>query len=542
MDLGPVWPSPKRGLAGIAVVALVVGACAVARAPTISTTVPAAIATTEPGFIVTTASLPSTTVTSVPTTRASTLSAEVWPTVRIALVGDVMLGRGIGPVVRDDPEGLFEDVRFVISDADLAGANLESPLTHLSHIAPNPFALEADPAAARLLAATGFDLMSVANNHAGDAGRASILDTIEAVRGAGMSAIGGGANAEEAVLPLVTEVHGVRVGFLAFDATLAGVPASAARAGITSWNEAVVRSAVSELRSCVDVLVVSVHGGVEYRMTTDPAMAAYAQLLHSLGVDVVWGTGPHVVQPVYVIAGERPTVVATSLGNFVFDQGDPDTKEGVLLEVLADASGAAAYRVGSVDHRDRRVHFDGWLDPSDDAALLGDDWWALSRPVDPVGSRTVNDLQDRFRWGEVIDASVGEVDDRDGEDVVVAFLRPYAENPVKSLFPDRPWTDGQGRSYHLGVFRASDLAQEWVAGTVFEPVVEVVACDGSLAVGYGSERSQTMVAAGAWRWRGFGFAVSSTLPRAGGLGCVDINGDGRTDPVLFDLNVGGENG
>ncbi|HKZ75278.1 MAG TPA: CapA family protein, partial [Actinomycetota bacterium] len=82
--------------------------------------------------------------------------------VRLLFAGDVMLGRGVAPIARADPEGLFAGVRFVVSRSDLAVANLESPLTTLPHLSEaGPNALEARPDSARLLAGAGFDAMSV---------------------------------------------------------------------------------------------------------------------------------------------------------------------------------------------------------------------------------------------------------------------------------------------------------------------------------------------------------------------------------------------
>ncbi len=510
---------------------LAVGVLALTGCSSPSTTSPSVITTTP-----TPATGPSTTTlesilpttTSSPTTTTTRVVAARRPTVTIALAGDVMLGRGLRRIVANDPGSIFEDVRFMLSNADLAGANMESPLTDRPHIATNPYALETPPESAGILASGGFDILTIANNHAGDAGRASVVDSVEAVELAGMKAVGGGANSEQARLPVVFDVRGLRIGFLAYDATGAGTVATETKPGIARWNEEQAHLAVTALRPGVDVLVVAVHGGVEYRTWTDPYMAVLAGKLHEWGVDVIWGSGPHVVQPVYVIGGSRPTVVATSLGNLIFDQGDPETKVGAVLEVLADEQGAAAYRIATVDHHDRRVHFDEWRMPEGDAAMLGEGWWSLARSFTLAGDDAID--VDGFRYGEVVDVSRGDVDLDGHDEVVVAFTRPFQENPVNSLFPDRPWMDATGQSAHLGVFEASDLRPEWIAGTLFRPVQRVVACDGSLAIEYIGEEGT--LASGGWRWRGFGFTVTPTLDRDATLGCADIDGDGATDPVL----------
>jgi len=512
---------------GVGVLALTGCSNPSANSPSVAVATTATTPVTGPNTTAPESILPISTSSS--TTTTTHVVAAPRPTVRIALAGDVMLGRGLRRIVANDPGSIFEDVRFMLSNADLAGANMESPLTNRPHIATNPYALETPPESAGILASGGFDVLTIANNHAGDAGRPSVVDSVEAVDSAGMKAVGGGADSEQARLPVVFDVRGLRIGFLAYDATGAGTVATETRPGIARWNEDQAHLAVAALRPEVDVLVVAVHGGVEYRTWTDPYMGSIAEKLHEWGVDVMWGAGPHVVQPVYVIDGVRPTIVATSLGNLIFDQGDPETKIGAVLEVLADAGGAVAYRVAAVDHHDRRVHFNDWEAPQGDAAMVGTDWWSLARSFQLAGADVVADLEE-FRYGEIVDTSRGDVDLDGRAEVVVAFTRPFQENPVNSLFPDRPWIDATGQSAHVGVFEIPDLRPEWIAGTLFLPVHRVVACDGSLAVEYTGEDGTS--ASGGWRWRGFGFTVTSTLDRDATLGCADIDGDGATDPVL----------
>src|SRR3990172_4024649 len=88
--------------------------------------------------------------------------------VRLLFAGDVMLGRGVARVAASDPAGLFAGIRLEVASADLAVANLESPLTSQPHDpSSGPNALEAPAASAAQLARAGLDAVGVANNHAG---------------------------------------------------------------------------------------------------------------------------------------------------------------------------------------------------------------------------------------------------------------------------------------------------------------------------------------------------------------------------------------
>ncbi len=436
-----------------------------------------------------------------------------------------MLGRGVATAVAADRGGLFAGIRLEVSAADVAVANLESPLTSRPHApASGPHALEASQASARLLAVAGFDALGIANNHAGDAGPGTVADTVRALSAAGLVAVGGGPPAT----PRVVEVRGLRVALLAFDATGQGPP------GVARWNEAQARRAVTRARSAADIVAVGIHGGAEYVAATDPYLLRLGRLLASWGADVVWGQGPHVVQPVLVLDPDgdgRPTVVATSLGNFVFDQHQPGTRRGAIVEVLVAADGVRALRIGSV-HAAAPVRFLGWRPPGAGAVALRDGWWTLARRVTASATRRPGSLES-FR-GDVVDAALGDPDGDGRADVVVAFRRPFSETTVNVLVPRRQLVDLRGRTAHLGLYRPRDLRPRWVAGTLFRPVAAVAPCDGALAVAYSALDDPRAAATGAWRWRGFGFVALPDLPGSGVPACVDVDGDGRLDPVVLE--------
>lgn len=446
------------------------------------------------------------------------------PAVRVILVGDVMLGRGVAPVVATDPASVFEGVRYLISSADIAAANLESPLTTRPHVADSANTLEADPGGAAALSAAGFDVMALPNNHTLDAGLDGLGDTVAALDEAGIGYAG--ADGEDAVAtePLVVTASGLRVGFLAFDT-------AGSASGIAHWEGAPSLEAATTARQDVDVLVVSLHGGTEYLPTTDPGIGAIATQLADAGVDVVWGHGAHVVQPVTVTTGERPTVVATSLGNFLFDQVGADRTTGYLLEVLVAESGVLAYRVGITQHPDRRVEFVEWLDPVGDAAWLDDSWWSLAR--DPVVAATTSTALDEFRHGDLVAAAIGDVDGNGNEEVVASFRRPHQTTPFMETHPEVQWVDAQGRDAHLGVYGPGGLEEVWVAGTVLMPIAALEVCDQSLAVIHDQLDDPSPIAGGAWIWNGFGFETASTIPGSGTPACADIDGDGVTEPVIL---------
>ncbi|MFA5785383.1 MAG: CapA family protein [Actinomycetota bacterium] len=457
-------------------------------------------------------------------------------TVRLLFAGDVMLGRGVGKVAEADPLGLFADVHSVVSGADLAVANLESPLTSRPHLAANPNALEARPETASLLVKAGFDAMGVTNNHAGDAGPASVLDTVATLKKAGIVPVGGGADRGSALAPRVLVRGGLRIALLAFDATGQGLPAGEHSPGVALWDETRAREAVRLAKASSDIVVVGLHGGGEYRPVADPFIAGISRRLADWGADVVWGHGPHVVQPITLLSGAkgRPTVVATSLGNFLFDQNHPGTREGAVLEVLAAADGVRAWRTGATEHHDRRVHFQEWQLPKGDAAALDGRWWELARPVHPARKIAPINLSPLVRQGALIlDAAIGDVTGDGIPEVVASFRRSSRGSPAPFSAPPDP----AGRTAHVGVYQTGSFHHVWGAGSVARPVGKLAVCTGDLAVAYldrdpGAQRGGPTVGAGAWRWNGFGFAALPDLEGPGLPACADVDLDGHLDPIV----------
>lgn len=456
--------------------------------------------------------------------------------VRLLFAGDVMLGRGVAGIPVSEPAGPLAGVRWPVASADLALANLESPLTTASHDpAAGPNALEAPPSAAAFLAAAGFDAAAIANNHAGDAGPATVPDTVDALAAEGLPAVGAGASLAEAFSPLVVEVHGLRVALLAFDATGAGPRAGPSSPGVAWWDEDLARAAVSRAASSADLVAVGLHGGLEYVPSADPYLLEVARILARAGADVVWGHGAHVIQPVRTIDPDgdgRPTVVATSLGNLLFDQHAPGTRRGALLEVLAGRDGVRAYRVGTAEHRAGPATFRGWGPPRGDAVALGGAWWSLARAVGPEPGGGPMDLA-AFE-GDVADSALGDPDGDGRPDLVVAFRRPFRARDAGLGLRRGSLVDALGRSAHVGLFGPEDLRPRWVAGTLARPVPELAACDGALAVAYSTLDEPGIVAAGAWRWGGFGFVALADLPGPGVPSCSDVDGDGAADALVLE--------
>jgi hypothetical protein len=260
------------------------------------------------------------------------------------------------------------------------------------------------------------------------------------------------------------------------------------------------------------------------------------RLLAGWGADVVWGAGPHVVQPVHLLDSKqsgRPVVVATSLGNLVFDQHIPGTQRGALLEVLAGADGVRAYRIGSTVAT-APVSFLNWKTPRSDAVALAGGWWTLARQFAPAPVVRPRNLARFTSKGKVTSAAIGDPEGNGGRQLVVSFRRPFRPTKVNVLVPKHNLLDRHKLTAHIGLYHPRDLRPLWVAGTLLRPVARLAACDGSLAVAYSTLNNPSITGTGAWKWGGFGFAPLADLPGSGNPACADVDGDGRLDPLILE--------
>jgi poly-gamma-glutamate synthesis protein (capsule biosynthesis protein) len=228
---------------------------------------------------------------------------------------------------------------------DLAFVNLECPLTTDPRaIGKSGPALHGDPALATLVAAGGFDGVTLANNHTLDSGDDGLRNTLEACGAAGLLTVGAGMNRSAAEQPLAVERGGLRIALLACcerEFSVAG-PDSPGAAALDPWR---TPQAVREVASQADVVIVVLHAGNEHVETPRPGLVAACRALASSGARAVVCHHAHAPGPVEVFHG---VPIFYGLGNFLFP-GYPEAGEAwyrgyaVSLDVQADA--VASFRL-----------------------------------------------------------------------------------------------------------------------------------------------------------------------------------------------------
>ncbi len=205
-----------------------------------------------------------------PSGQASEPSDDPSPadgTLTLAFAGDIHFSGRLEPVL-GHPDDLVAALRPVLAGADIAVVNLESAITTRGTPEPKQFHFRTPPEALRVLADSGVDVASMANNHGVDYGRQGLDDTLEARRNSPLPVVGIGENAEQAYAPAVVDVRGTSVAVLAAsqipDRTADAWSADDDSAGIaTALTPGRLVDAVTAARADNDVVVVFMHWGTD---------------------------------------------------------------------------------------------------------------------------------------------------------------------------------------------------------------------------------------------------------------------------------------
>jgi len=259
---------------------------------------------------------------------------------RICAVGDVA-------PCREDPAGIFASVADSLRAADLCFGQMECIVSDRGTPSPNArLAMRTSPAVAPVLRDAGFDVMSVAGNHAMDYGAQALADTLDNLTAAGIAWSGAGPTITQAREGAFVEAGGRKVALLSYSSILPeGYAAEGNRPGcaplrahthyemvehdqpgtpprvhtyalqsdLTAMTEA-IRAAREEAQ----IVLVSVHWGIHFvRADIAEYQKEIAEAAIAAGADAILGHHPHLLKGIDFIEG-KPVIY--SMGNFAIDQ------------------------------------------------------------------------------------------------------------------------------------------------------------------------------------------------------------------------------
>ncbi len=265
----------------------------------------------------------------------------------LAAVGDITPGEQVGPAVLAYGTAFpWSDVGALLAGADLTTGNLEGAITTRGTAAPDKQYHFRGPigllTGAR--ATAGIDVLTLANNHTLDYGELGLRDTLAAAARSGIATVGAGVTSTAARRPSLFETGGLRIAFVGYsDVNPLGFKATDGTPGTATASAYAIAADVGSARRIADVVVCWFHWGIELHATPDAQQLSLAATALNAGAQVVLGAHPHVFGG--IIRPTKTTLVAWTLGNFVFPAGGgAATRSGVLLVGLG-AHGVLSSRV-----------------------------------------------------------------------------------------------------------------------------------------------------------------------------------------------------
>jgi len=248
------------------------------------------------------------------------MAVESKQIVRLAAVGDLLLCKGSDgiPYLRD-PGLISPAVRSILAECDVLFANLECTLAGDGRHVPTEPRVVGEPELVRSVAAAGFNVLTLANNHAFDCLDGGFQQLRGLLDELGLRHFGAGMNLDEAAAPAIVEVNGLRLAFLAAVDQRSGPYRFAAEDqwGVAPLDIDALARRIQSLRQQVHHVIVSVHWGEERFLIPSPLQIEQAHAIIEAGTSIVLGHHPHVLQGLEFYRGAP---IIYSLGNFIADE------------------------------------------------------------------------------------------------------------------------------------------------------------------------------------------------------------------------------
>ena len=267
-------------------------------------------------------------------------------TAKLAVVGDIMVHDYQYNEAYDPATGEynfmhnFQDVKKYFQGNDLVIGNLE-----LTFGGPDrPYAsfpcFNTPDSFLDAVKDAGFDLLTTANNHSMDTGKAGVIRTLDKLDEYGIEHFGTYRSQEERDTILYKDVNGIRFAFLSYTYGTNGIPVPEEYL-VNLIDEDQMVSDIKEARKHADVVVVMPHMGNEYETYPRDIFVEWADLMFEAGADIVLASHPHVLQKMEYRTidhgdGEQDGFIIYSLGNFISSQTTPPRNASIILHLTVE--------------------------------------------------------------------------------------------------------------------------------------------------------------------------------------------------------------
>ena len=260
---------------------------------------------------------------------------------KIFMVGDALIHWGVYNDAKQsdgsyDFKPMLEAIKPISSKYDLAYYNQETVLGGASLGYSSYPRFNSPQEVGDAFIDAGFNMVSLATNHTMDKGEVGVINSVEYwKKQSGVAASGQWTSAEEreSSIAKVYEVNNIKYAFISYTIWNNGLVTPADKDYLNNeYSPEKAAADISKVRNSVDFVIVAMHWGTEYSFKVDAKQEEIANYLSTLGVDLIIGAHPHVIQTAEYI-NDGKTFVIYSLGNFISDQDDVDNFTGLAFEV-----------------------------------------------------------------------------------------------------------------------------------------------------------------------------------------------------------------
>ena len=176
-----------------------------------------------------------------------------------------------------------------------------------------------------------FNLVSLATNHTMDKGEEGIISSLNYWKDKPAVTAGSYLSFEDRDKEKIYEINGIKYAFFSYTTWTNGLETPAGKEYLNNvYSDELAKQNIEAIRDKVDVVIVAMHWGTEYSLGVSTDQRRIASYLSSLGVDIIIGAHPHVVEPIDYIG---KTLVIYSLGNFISAQDGIERLTGLLASV-----------------------------------------------------------------------------------------------------------------------------------------------------------------------------------------------------------------
>jgi len=257
----------------------------------------------------------------------NTLEKNMNETATIGAIGDILIHDWVYEDAKTDStydfKPMLANVKGLMQKPDLLTANEETILGGVEMGISSYPTFNSPQQVGDAFIDAGVDIVSTANNHSLDKGERGILAEIDYFNRVGLPYVGSFINSQDQQTLRVKNVNGIKLAFLSYTYGTNGIPIPSGKDYLVNIiDKEKMKAEIQRAKKTADVVIMSIHWGTEYQRTPSLQQKELAQYLVNEGVDIIFGSHPHVLQPMEWLTDKngQKSFVFYSLGNFLSGQ------------------------------------------------------------------------------------------------------------------------------------------------------------------------------------------------------------------------------